>query len=62
MKFPPSVGVTLCEMLWDKTDDPTLTEYDGKNSIQNYQPCENLAKRDGRKEELELELETLHLY
>jgi hypothetical protein len=46
MNFPEGQGVMLCQMILDLTDDPFTTEYDGTNEIHNYQPCENLAKRD----------------
>ncbi|WP_439183146.1 right-handed parallel beta-helix repeat-containing protein [Carboxylicivirga taeanensis] len=45
MKFNQKPGVTLCAMLLDLTDNPETYEYDGANTIHNYQPCENLAKR-----------------
>lgn len=55
MKFPNGKGTTLCEMIWDKTDNPLTLEYDGMNEIHNYQPCENLAAKDAKFEELEIE-------
>lgn len=55
MKFPAGKGKALCQMIWDETDDPTTTDYDGANSIHNWQPCENLAEREIRKLDMELE-------
>jgi len=48
MKFPAQTSKTLCQMVWDMTDDPLTTAYDGVNVIQNWRPCESLAKRDAR--------------
>lgn len=53
MKFPPGKGI--CQMIWDMTDDPGTTEYDGANEIHNWRPCENLAERVTRKAESESE-------
>ena len=55
MNFPTGQSVTLCQMIWDATDNPFTIEYDGANEIHNYQPCENLAERDTRKLEMKLE-------
>ena len=55
MKFPPGTGKTLCQMIWDETDNGSTTEYDGANTIHGWQPCENLAERDARKDDTELE-------
>ena len=43
MQFAPGPGKTLCEMIWDRTDDPVTAAYDGDNAIHGWQPCENLA-------------------
>lgn len=48
MKFPAGTEKTLCQMVWDQTDDPVTAGYDGANNIHNWQPCENLAERDAR--------------
>ena len=40
-------------MIWDMTDDPETTEYDGANEVHNWQPCENLAERVAQKVEPE---------
>jgi parallel beta-helix repeat protein len=53
MKIPP--GKTLCQMIWDMTDDPETLEYDGANYIHNWQPCENLAELVVRRAEPESE-------
>jgi hypothetical protein len=46
MKFPVGQSKTLCQMIWDFTDEVLTTEYDGANVIHNWEPCENLAERD----------------
>lgn len=55
MKFPPESGITLCEMIWDLTDNYSTSDYDGMNDIHNYQPCENIAARDAILEEMDVE-------
>jgi parallel beta-helix repeat protein len=45
MMLPPSEGIARCQMIWDMTDDPETTEYDGANEIHAWWPCENLAER-----------------
>lgn len=54
MKFPPENSKSLCEMVWDFTDDPSTPAYDGQNEIHNYVACENLDRRDMKFVELEL--------
>ena len=53
MKFPPEINMSLCEMVWDFTDNPSTPEYDGQNEIHNYVACENLDRRDMKFQELE---------
>ena len=42
MKFPPSRGVPLCEMVLDFTDNHGTPEYDGNNHIHHWMPCEKI--------------------
>ncbi len=57
MKFPNTEGVTLCEMIIDYTDNPETYEYDGSNIIHNYQPCENLDRRDDHLSEIKVKID-----
>ena len=54
MKFPPSEGSgnIQCVMISDLSDNPSTPDYDGANSIHNWQSCENLAQRLLNQEEV----------
>ncbi|TLX76534.1 hypothetical protein E9993_06500 [Labilibacter sediminis] len=54
MKFTPTKGVTLCDMILDVTDNFGTPYYDGLNEIHNYVACENMAKRDFKMEEVKI--------
>ncbi|WP_430816622.1 hypothetical protein [Carboxylicivirga sp. RSCT41] len=54
MKFTPTQGLTLCDMIFDGTDNALTAYYDGLNEIHNYEACENMAKRHFKMEEIQL--------
>ncbi|MDH5603936.1 MAG: right-handed parallel beta-helix repeat-containing protein, partial [Cyclobacteriaceae bacterium] len=46
VKFPYGRNISICNMIWDKSDDPVTPEYDGLNEIHHWLPCEKLPERE----------------